>query len=349
MHMGSQESKTITIYDIAKEAGVSPATVSRVITSNANVRAEKRDRVLKIIEKYNFKPNALAKGLSETSTKSIGIIVADVRNPFYAQLFVACESAAQKAGYTVSLYNSFGITENEIEELEILRQQKVDAIVQIGGRVDDVKTDKRYADAVRKLSESTPLVVTGRLDEDVPSHSVEIDAASGIDLVMEHLLSLGHTRIALVGGSPDVRSSHEKQLLYAMILKDHGIEINRDYIIEGSYSIESGYECMHKIMQLPKLPTAIIAINDFAAAGVVRAIEDSGYRIPQDFSVASFDNTYISEVMIPKLTSVDYNYDNFGQCLIDTAIAVSKGEERPRRQTVLPTLVKRESSGPSRA
>ncbi len=347
--MGTVESKNITIYDIAKEAGVSPATVSRVMTNSANVRAEKRNRVLQIIDKYNFKPNALAKGLSETSTKSIGIVVADVRNPFYAQLFVACESAAQKAGYTVTLYNSFGITANEIEQLEILQRQKVDAIVQIGGRVDDLDTDRGYAEAVKKLTQTTPLIVTGLLADDVPSHSVVIDAESATDLLMEHLLALGHTRIAIVGGRDDVRSSVEKKDIYAKILTDHGIEVNPAYIVEGSYSIESGYECMKQIMQLPKLPTAIIAINDFAAAGVVRAIEDSGYRIPQDFSVASFDNTYISEVMIPKLTSVDYNYENFGKCLIETAIAVSKGEDVPLRQTVDPTLVKRESSGPSRA
>ncbi len=347
--MGTTETKNITIYDIAREAGVSPATVSRVITSSANVRAEKRNRVLEIIEKYNFKPNALAKGLSETSTKSIGVIVADVRNPFYAQLFVACESAAQKAGYTVSLYNSFGITENEIEQLELFSRQKVDAIVQIGGRVDDVDTDKGYAEAVKKISRSIPLVVTGRLNEGIPSHSVEIDAADAMNLLMEHLLSLGHTRIALVGGRCDVRSTNEKIVHYKTILEKNGIEVNPDYIIPDSYSIESGFDCMQKILKLPKLPTAIIAINDFAAAGVVRAIEDGGYRIPQDFSVASFDNTYISDVMIPKLTSVDYNYETFGQCLIDTAIAVSKGESVPGRQTVQPTLVSRESSGPSRA
>jgi LacI family transcriptional regulator len=347
--MGAIENKSITIYDIAREAGVSPATVSRVMTSSANVREEKRNRVLQIIEKYNFKPNALAKGLSETSTKSIGIIAADVRNPFYAQLFVACEAAAQKAGYTVSLYNSFGITENEIEQLEMLRQQKVDAIVQIGGRVDDLETDRHYGEIVKKLSDTVPLIVTGRLDESIPSYSVEIDARSATSLVMEHLLSLGHTRIAIVGGRPDVRSSYDKKVIYTNILKEHGIEVNPDYIVDGSYSIEDGYDAMKKIMQLPKLPTAIIAINDFTAAGVVRAIGDSGYRIPQDFSVASFDNTYISEVMIPKLTSVDYNYESFGKCLIDTAIAVSKGEEVPRWQSVEPTLVKRESSGPSRA
>ncbi len=166
---------------------------------------------------------------------------------------------------------------------------------------------------------------------------------------MEHLLGLGHTRIALVGGQINVRSTEEKIVHYKEILKAHDIEANPDYIVSGSYSIESGFECMQKILKLLKLPTAIIALNDFAAAGVIRATEDSGYRIPQDFSVASFDNTYISEVMIPKLTSVDYNYETFGQCLIDTAIAVSKGEDVPRMQTVQPTLVTRESSGPSRS
>ena len=262
---------------------------------------------------------------------------------------MACEAAAQKSGYTVSLYNSFGVTDNEIEQLELFNQQRVDAIVQIGGRVDDAETDQRYCDAVRKLPENLPLVVTGRLPEDVPSYSVEIDAESGMDLVMEHLLGLGHTRIALVGGRFDVKSTREKVLLYEKIIRDHDIEFNPDYVANGSYSIESGYECMKKVLKLSKLPTAVIAINDFAAAGVVRAIEDSGYRIPQDFSVASFDNTYISDVMIPKLTSVDYNYEFFGQCLIDTAIAASKGDDAPRRQTVEPTLVTRESSGPSRA
>ena len=133
--------KSITIYDIAEEAGVSASTVSRVLNGSASVRKEKKDRIQSIIDKYNFKPNALAKGLSDTATKTIGIIAADVRNPYYSALFVACEIAAEKAGYSVGLANSLGVKEREQSQLDLLLQQKVDAIIQMGGRVDDLRVE----------------------------------------------------------------------------------------------------------------------------------------------------------------------------------------------------------------
>ena len=117
----SSENKVITIYDIAKEAGVSAATVSRVLTNNANVRKEKKDKVQNLIEKYNFKPNAMARGLSDTKSRVIGIVAADVRNPYYAEVFVACENAAREAGYTVLLCNSQGITQWESQQLAMLQ------------------------------------------------------------------------------------------------------------------------------------------------------------------------------------------------------------------------------------
>ena len=123
--------KNITIYDIAREAGVSAATVSRVLTNNANVRPEKKQKVQALIEKYNFKPNAMAKGLSDTKSKVIGVMVADVRNPFYAEVFLACELAAEKAGYTVLLCNSLGDTDREKQNLELFYEQRVSAVIQL--------------------------------------------------------------------------------------------------------------------------------------------------------------------------------------------------------------------------
>ena len=159
-----QENKVITIYDIAKEAGVSPSTVSRVLTNNVNVRAEKKEKIQKIIDKYNFKPNALAKGLSDTKSKVIGVLAADVRNPFYAEIFVACEEAAIEAGYTVLLSNSLGETQKEIEQLEMLNQQKVDAIIQFGGKVDDIVSNQEYVNKVNSLISRIPMIITGRLE-----------------------------------------------------------------------------------------------------------------------------------------------------------------------------------------
>ncbi len=336
--------KTITIYDIAEEAGVSASTVSRVLNGSASVRKEKKERIQKLIEKYNFKPNALAKGLSDTATKNIGIISADVRNPYYSALFVACELAAEKAGYSVVLSNSFGEIEREKAQLDIMLQQKVDAIIQMGGRVDDLITDEDYALKVRGISKKTPVVVTGKLDK-TSVHSVVIDESGAMDTVMEHLIGLGHQKIALVGGEMRVTSTYNKYLKYQEVLRKHGIKEKGEYVINGTYDPESGYECTNRILELEDRPTAIIAINDFAASGAVRSIREHGLRIPEDISLVSFDNTYIADLTIPKLTSIDYDYENYGRVLIDTAIAAARGEEVEAVQIITPKLVVRESSG----
>ena len=336
--------KTITIYDIAEEAGVSASTVSRVLNGSASVRKEKKERIQKLIEKYNFKPNALAKGLSDTATRSVGIIAADVRNPYYSALFVACEMAAEKAGYSVVLSNSFGEIEREKAQLDIMLQQKVDAIIQMGGRVDDLITDENYALKVRGICEKTPVVVTGKLDK-TSVHSVVIDESEAMEAVMEHLIELGHQKIALVGGEMRVTSTYYKYLKYQEVLRKHGIKEKGEYVINGTYDPETGYECTNRILELEDRPTAIIAINDFAASGAVRSIREHGLRIPEDISLVSFDNTYIADLTIPKLTSIDYDYENYGRVLINTAIAAARGEEVEAVQIITPKLVIRESSG----
>ena len=154
------ENKAITIYDIAKEAGVSASTVSRVLTNSANVRKEKKEKVLALIEKYNFKPNALAKGLADTKTRTIGVLAADIRNPYYASLFVACENAARAVNYTVVLCNSLGEMTKEIELLGKLQEQKVDAIIQFGGRVDDLVSNEEYVELINQVMTTIPVVVT---------------------------------------------------------------------------------------------------------------------------------------------------------------------------------------------
>lgn len=337
--------RAITIYDIAKEAGVSASTVSRVLTGKASVRKEKKERIQKLIEKYNFRPNALAKALSDTATRTIGIIAADVRNPYYSALFVACEMAAEKLGYSVSLANSLDSIEREQSQLDLLVQQKVDAIIQMGGRVDDLITDDAYADKVRSICAGTPVVVTGKLDK-TPVYRVGIDEREAMNLVMEHLIGLGHEKIALVGGEMKVASTYYKYQRYEENLKKHGIKVRGEYVVNGSYNPESGYEATNKILDLPDRPTAIIAINDFAASGAIRSVREHKLHIPEDISVVSFDNTYITDLTMPKLTSVDYNYELFGETLIKTAIAAANGEEIQDLQMVKPVLVTRESSGP---
>lgn len=340
------EGKSITIYDIAEEAGVSAATVSRVLTGSANVRAEKRERIQQLIAKYNFKPNAMARGLSDTRSKIIGIIAADVRNPYYAQVFVACELAARKLGYTVLLCNSLGEVEQEKKQLEKLREQRVDVVIQIGGRVDDLVSDVDYVEVVNNTLKSVPMVVAGKLDG-TQCYEVQIDAVKTMDLLMDYLIGLGHREIALVGGRMDVLSTFEKVQRYRQILESHHIAFNEELVqANGNYDDASAYRLMSGLLDRGIVPTAVIAINDFSAAGIARSILERGYRIPEDISMVSYDNTYITEALRPRLTSIDYNYNDFGTRLVETAVALVEGAEMPRRQLVTPTLVVRESSGP---
>lgn len=341
----TNDNKIITIYDIAREAGVSASTVSRVLTNSARVRPDKKQRVLELVEKYNFKPNALAKGLSDTRSNIIGILTADIRNPFYAELFVSCEQAAQECGYTVLLANTLGETVREREMLQMLKGQQAEAIIQIGGRVDDLSSDTEYVELVNQVMANTPVIITGKLDGS-QCHMVRIDQKLTMDLLMEHLLSLGHQRIALVGGDMGVLSTYEKFLRYKQILKEHGIPFDPALISEtGSYNEKSGYELMEKMFARGVVPTAVIAINDSTAAGILRSILERGYSVPGDISLVSYDNTTLTELMIPKLTSIDYNYAQFGRLLIQTALAAIDKTPVDRLQVVTPKLVVRESSG----
>lgn len=345
----SGENKSITIYDIAKEAGVSASTVSRVLTNSANVRSEKREKVLALIEKYNFKPNALARGLADTKTRTIGVLAADVRNPYYASLFVACENAARDRDYTVILCNSLGETEKEVDLLGKFQEQKVDAIIQLGGRGDDLASNIDYVELINQVMAKIPVVVTGKLDG-TRCHVVRIDAMKAMEILMDHLLEFGHRKIALIGGRNDVLSTFEKHQRYKQILKENMIEFDSELVAEdGGYNFETGYEQMNKMLDKGIRPTAVVAINDFSAMGIMRSINEHGLKIPEDISVVSYDNTYMAEMAMPKLTSVDYNYEEYGRKLIDTATAMIEGRKAGQLRMVTPTLVIRESSGPAPA
>ncbi len=342
------KNKAITIYDIAEEAGVSAATVSRVLTDSAKVSPEKRARVMELVDKYNFKPNALAKGLSNARSKMIGILSADVRNPYYAQIFASCEQAARDAGYTVLLANTLGDTTREEEGLKMLRGQQAEAIIQMGGRVDDLVSSTDYVELVNQIMIAVPIVITGKLDG-TQCNIVRIDNQRSMDIIMEYLLGLGHRRIALIGGWMHVLSTYEKVLRYKLILQENRIPFDPELVMtEGDYDAENGYELMNKMFDKGICPTAVIAINDFNAIGIMRSIMEHGYQVPGDISLVSYDNTYVSELMIPQLTSVDYNYDEYGRQLVETAIEAIEKKTTNTIKTVIPNLVIRESSGPVR-
>jgi DNA-binding LacI/PurR family transcriptional regulator len=334
----------LTIYDIAREAGVSPATVSRVLTRKARVSPAKRGAVERIIKKYDFKPNALARGLS-TSTRILGLMTADIRNPYSATLAVECEKAATREGYTVLLCNALGDQALEDAHLEKFYAQRVEAIIQIGCRVDDLVSDSAYAEHINRVARTIPFIITGKMDG-ADCYSLRIDDGAAMKMVLDHLVALGHREIAFFGGEKRVKSTYDKWQQYIYLLGAHGLSFRDEYIQEGDYTESGGYACLKRLLSCPGIPTAAIAVNDYSAVGALRAAREQGLSVPRDMSLISFDNTYLSEVVFPKLSTVDYNYPDYGARLVDMAIRAARGETIPRLQFVKPRLVIRDSCGP---
>lgn len=198
---------------------------------------------------------------------------------------------------------------------------------------------------VNRIANSTPLLITGKLDG-ADCYQVNIDEGQSMEILLEYLIDLGHEEIALMGGRNDVKSTIEKRYRYRQLLQKHHIEVKDEYIAESdSYDTEGGYSCMKEFLgrRIP-LPTAIIAINDFTCMGIMRCLMEEGYRIPEDVSLVSFDNTYIAETSLPQLTSVGHDYRQFGETLIETAMgAIRHGN--PQRMTLVGSeLIVRESS-----
>jgi len=333
----------LNISKIAKEAGVSPATVSRVMTKNANVSEEKRLRVEKVIRKYDYRPNALAQGLIKTKTNTIGVLVADLVNPYYSSMLENCEKEIIRCGYVPIICGTLNDCELEVKFLQKMFDMRMDAVIIIGGKSDELVTDPDYANLINRLAESMPIVITGKV-EGGDCYQVTLDEAEGINQSMEHLIALGHRRISLVGGMEYIKSTYDKRIRYRGILRKHGITYRERYVINSDYGIEGGYEGMEDLFKKNKtLPTAVVAINDYSALGAMRSIQERGLRIPEDISLVSFDSTYIVEAVLPRLTSISYDYECFGKKLVDTALKLVNKETLPDVQKVTPKLIVRES------
>jgi len=345
-----QTEKTITIYDIAKEAEVSPATVSRVLTGSANVKNEKKRRIMALIDKYNFKPSAVARGLSDTKNRIIGIIVADIRNSFYADMYVACENAASREGYSVMLFNSFASMDIEKTQMEKLAEWRADAIIQLGGAVDARKSSAEYARAVNEVAGNIPFVVSGKMDG-TDCYRVSIDHARALEMIAAHLYEKGNRRIALVGGRPDVLSTYIKYQRFLELTEKYDFERGNLYTENwGGYGFNEGEKTIDEMFKRFRLagvpvPEAIICINDTTAAGAIKRINAEGLRIPENISVVSYDNVELCEIIEPSLSSVAYDYETIGKIMVKTAIDAGKGKEVSHERLVEPAgLVVRRSS-----
>ncbi|MBU3110700.1 LacI family DNA-binding transcriptional regulator [Clostridium lacusfryxellense] len=335
--------KDITIYDIAKEANVSPATVSRVLTGSAKVNEDKKQRVLEIIKIHNFQPNEVARSLFKKRSMMIGFILPDITNPFFSTIFLEAEKVALEFGYSMILCNSMDNSKVEALHVKTLSEKHVDAVIFMGHRVNAIKTIINYESDLQRLANKIPVVIVNGKMTGVDCYKIVTDEEDGIIKLVDYLVGLGHMDIAILGGITNSTSTSIKHKAYIKALKKHGIKVDKTFMIYDGFSIESGVKAMEKLLKGKKVPTAIIGINDLVAIGAIRAIKLVGLEVPKNISVTGFDGTYISELVSPQLTTVYQNYEDIGKEAVNTIINIIKKIETPKNKIIKTSLIVRES------
>lgn len=288
----------ITIYDVAREAGVSMATVSRVVNGNPNVKPSTRTKVLEAIEKLNYRPNAVARGLASKKTTTVGVIIPDISNIFFAELARGIEDIATMYKYNIILSNSDQNKEKELNLMNALLAKQVDGILFMGSKI----SEEHVAEFKRS---PVPIVLAATMDKEKQIPSVNIDYEKAAFDAVSHLIGHGNEKIAVVLSELDESSNEWKKLNgYREALQAHQLPINEEFIVSIGQGYGAGMKAMEKLLQAEEKPTAIFACTDELALGVIHAAQDHGYDIPQDFEVIGFDNTRLAEMVRPTLTSV---------------------------------------------
>ncbi|WLR60855.1 catabolite control protein A [Guptibacillus hwajinpoensis] len=327
-----------TIYDVAKEAGVSMATVSRVVNGNPNVKPATRKKVLEAIERLGYRPNAVARGLASKKTTTVGVIIPDISSIFFAELARGIEDIATMYKYNIILSNSDQNKEKEIHLLNTMLGKQVDGIVFMGGKITEEHVEEFKRSPV-------PIVLAATLEKCQEIPSVNIDYQKAAYELVTSFIEKDHKKIGLVSGPlEDPINGEEKFLGYRTALEDAGMKVDEDCVAIGDYTYDSGIEAMEGFLELDEKPTAIFAGTDEMALGVIHAAQDNGYNVPEDFEVVGFDNTRLATMVRPTLSTVVQPMYDIGAVAMRLLTKLMNKETVEEQTVVLPHRLQHRNS-----
>ena len=286
---------TVTIYDVAREARVSMATVSRVVNGNQNVKPETRNKVNEVIKKLNYRPNAVARGLASKRTTTVGVIIPDISNVYYSQLARGLEDIATMYKYHSIISNSDNDSEKEKEIFNNLLSKQVDGIIFLGGTISE---------EIKELinQSSVPVVVSGTNGKDDHVASVNIDFEKAAEEVTQQLIEQGAKSFALVGGDYSKKAQEDVLSGLNKVLSKNQLQLDDSLHLSGAESYKEGMKVFDKIKD--NLPDAVLSISDEQAIGILHGALDAGIKVPEELQIVSFNNTRLVEMVRPQLSSV---------------------------------------------
>lgn len=289
---------SVKIKDVAKEANVSVATVSRVLNNIPLVNDETKKRVLDAIERTGYRPNAIARSLKMQKTNTFGIMIPDISRPYYTQVVRGVEDICNIYDYNIILCNTDSEPAKEEKYFDVFIEKQVDGILYIGKGLSQ--------NLSQKIQDNRVPVVLGAVNDAMGRyHSVAINNELASYELTSLLIENGHTKIAFFTDE-DEKSfvAEERKKGYVKALKKNNIKENPIYELKGNYSIKGGYDLMEELLNNSELPTAVVALNDEMALGAIRKLEDSGMSVPEDMSVVGFNNFQLSEWFKPGITTI---------------------------------------------
>lgn len=325
------------IKDVARKAGVSISTVSRVVNDSKAVRPKTKERVLKAIEELGYKPNAIARSLKIKNTKTIGIMIPDISNQFFPEVVRGVEDVANMYEYNIFLCNTDMDREKEIQYFNALEEKQVDGLIFMGNNIPE-ELGKRFETC------DIPIVLIGTDYGDLPS--VTINNAQASKDVVNYLIKKGHESIAMITGKAyDPIVGVARKNGYIEALEEAEIAYNEELIIEGGYRFKSGYEGAKKLLSLKNPPTAIFVASDEMAIGVMRAALEKGVVIPDELAIVGFDNIDMAGKLYPSLSTVAQPMYEMGAIGMRVLTKILNDETLENRKVVLNySFVERESS-----
>ncbi|KAB2334317.1 MULTISPECIES: catabolite control protein A [Bacillaceae] len=328
----------VTIYDVAREANVSMATVSRVVNGNPNVKPTTRKKVLEVIDRLGYRPNAVARGLASKKTTTVGVIIPDISSTFFAELARGIEDIATMYKYNIILSNSDQNEDKELHLLNTMLGKQVDGIVFMGGNITDEHVNEFKKSPV-------PIVLAGSIEESGSIPSVNIDYEQAAFDATTALIEKGHKDTALVVGPLREPINAEKKLEgYKRALAEAGISYREELVVEGDDTYDSGIEAFEKLVEADPKPTAIYAGSDEMALGVVHGAQDKGFSVPNDFEVISSDNTRLTLMVRPQLTSVVQPLYDIGAVAMRLLTKLMNKESVSDQIVVLPHRIEQRDS-----
>lgn len=327
-----------TIKDVAREVGVSTATVSHVINKTRFVSEEVKQRVLGAIQKLNYQPNDIARSLVKRKTHTIGIIITDILNPFYTAIVRGIEDVTYKSGYSVMLCNTDEDPGKEILYIQILLEKRIDGLIISSAIQDGVHP---LVSPLRQI----PLVTIVRRIRGLACDAVLGDNRGGVYKGIDHLIALGHRRIGMITGPPGLSSGAERLEGYNEALRKHRIPVDDRWIKRGDFKRESGYALTQEILREGSPVTALFVANNQMAIGALQVLNEMKIRIPEDISFISFDDMEWYGLLDPPLTAVEHSPYLMGKAAGEMLLQrISKNRKNPKRVMIPSHLIIRKST-----